>query len=166
MSEQVQHKFDVLYCWQQWNPQHPNMFLYLQWTPKLCRATHESPALSCYCESANNSLYISGSWTVPFTSPRVEGACIWLYGCFVVPNWQCVSTNSPSRLVSLELLQFVNNSLGSTIPTCYAFWCWLTAQVWLGQAHGINTVLSHQQKGNLIVYCPACCELGFNMEPQ
>jgi len=45
-------------------------------------------------------------------------------------------------------------------------WRWLTATKQSGQAHSIDSELSHQRKGNLIVYCPACCEQGFNMEPQ
>ncbi|KAG6847801.1 hypothetical protein H0H93_005915 [Arthromyces matolae] len=33
-----------------------------------------------------------------------------------------------------------------------------------GEAHNINTVLSHRQKGSLTVRCPACPELGFNVD--
>jgi hypothetical protein len=32
-----------------------------------------------------------------------------------------------------------------------------------GQFHGINMILTHQQKQSLAVHCPACPEVGFNV---
>lgn len=34
-----------------------------------------------------------------------------------------------------------------------------------GQLHGIDDVLNHRPKGNLLVWCPACPEPGFNSDP-
>jgi hypothetical protein len=44
-------------------------------------------------------------------------------------------------------------------------WRLLTATKRLGQAHDIDSVLTHRREGNLIVYCPACPELHVNMPP-
>jgi len=44
-------------------------------------------------------------------------------------------------------------------------WRWLTSQKQLGQAHGIDSIISHWRKGSLVVHCPACSEPNFNMEP-
>jgi hypothetical protein len=33
----------------------------------------------------------------------------------------------------------------------------------LGQAHGIDKLMPRRPAGNLVLYCPACPEPGFNM---
>jgi len=43
-------------------------------------------------------------------------------------------------------------------------WRFLTSKKRLGQAHGIDSLLSHRRPGNLIVYCPACPDPHLNME--
>ncbi|KDR65131.1 hypothetical protein GALMADRAFT_148963 [Galerina marginata CBS 339.88] len=43
-------------------------------------------------------------------------------------------------------------------------WRFLTSKKRVGQAHGIDTLLSHRRPGNLIVYCPACPDPHLNME--
>ncbi|KAF7300128.1 CxC2 domain-containing protein [Mycena kentingensis (nom. inval.)] len=42
---------------------------------------------------------------------------------------------------------------------------YLTLRKRAGQAHGIDGVLSHRRAGNLLVWCPACPEPGFNSDP-
>lgn len=41
----------------------------------------------------------------------------------------------------------------------------LTLKKRTGQFHGIDDVLSHRPAGNLLVWCPACPEPGFNSDP-
>lgn len=43
-------------------------------------------------------------------------------------------------------------------------WRLLIATKRSGQAHGIDTILNHRPKGNLVVFCPTCPEPGVNME--
>ncbi|KAK6992405.1 hypothetical protein R3P38DRAFT_2570469 [Favolaschia claudopus] len=45
------------------------------------------------------------------------------------------------------------------------FWDYLTMLKRLGQMHGIDRLLPHRPEGNLVLYCPACPEPGFNSEP-
>ncbi|KAJ3511561.1 hypothetical protein NMY22_g15609 [Coprinellus aureogranulatus] len=45
-----------------------------------------------------------------------------------------------------------------------SIWRLATATKRLGQAHGIDKILTHRVKGNLIVHCPACLEPHVNME--
>ncbi|KAJ3519411.1 hypothetical protein NMY22_g13219 [Coprinellus aureogranulatus] len=45
-----------------------------------------------------------------------------------------------------------------------SIWRLVTATKRLGQAHGIDDILVHRVKGNLIVHCPACPEPHMNME--
>ena len=42
-------------------------------------------------------------------------------------------------------------------------WRVLVLHMRLGQAFGIDRVLTHRPPGNLIVYCPVCPELGVNV---
>lgn len=44
-------------------------------------------------------------------------------------------------------------------------WSYLKTNIWLGQGHGIDSLLPRRPKGNLRVYCPACPEEDFNLEP-
>ncbi|KAF8955089.1 hypothetical protein BDZ97DRAFT_1968746 [Flammula alnicola] len=44
-------------------------------------------------------------------------------------------------------------------------WRLLTAMKRSGQAHGIDSYLTHRREGNLIVHCPACPDPHINMEP-
>ncbi|KAJ7933210.1 hypothetical protein B0H13DRAFT_1592433, partial [Mycena leptocephala] len=41
----------------------------------------------------------------------------------------------------------------------------LTLRKRSGQLHSIDSVLNHRPKGNLLVWCPACPEPGFNSDP-
>ncbi|THU83255.1 hypothetical protein K435DRAFT_871479 [Dendrothele bispora CBS 962.96] len=43
-------------------------------------------------------------------------------------------------------------------------WQTLMIEKWLGQGHGIDEELPDRPKGNVIPYCPICCEQGVNME--
>ncbi|KAK7451671.1 hypothetical protein VKT23_012348 [Stygiomarasmius scandens] len=43
-------------------------------------------------------------------------------------------------------------------------WQTLMVEKWLGQGHGIDEELPDRPKGNVIPYCPVCCEREVNME--
>ncbi|KAJ7488488.1 hypothetical protein B0H11DRAFT_1912979 [Mycena galericulata] len=43
-------------------------------------------------------------------------------------------------------------------------WAMLTTKKRMGQMHRIDDVLPYRPKGNLVLYCPACPEPGFNMD--
>ncbi|KAJ7243463.1 hypothetical protein C8J57DRAFT_1243408 [Mycena rebaudengoi] len=65
-----------------------------------------------------------------------------------------------------------DNSFTADIPNPYAaFLCvvrvfnFLTLKKRAGQMHGIDSILAHRPSGNLIVWCPACPEAGFNSNP-
>ncbi|KAJ7360665.1 hypothetical protein DFH08DRAFT_683848 [Mycena albidolilacea] len=65
-----------------------------------------------------------------------------------------------------------DNSFTADIPNPYAAFLrvvrvfnFLTLQKRTGQFHAIDAVLSHRPKGNLLVWCPACPEPGFNSDP-
>lgn len=44
------------------------------------------------------------------------------------------------------------------------FWRHLSLRRWAGQEHGIDTVLTHRRPKTLAVYCPACPEVGVNVD--
>ncbi|KAJ7652290.1 hypothetical protein B0H17DRAFT_1163665 [Mycena rosella] len=65
-----------------------------------------------------------------------------------------------------------DNSFTADVPNPYAaFLCvvrvfnFLTLKKRTGQFHGIDSILSHRPSGNLLVWCPACPEPGFNSDP-
>ncbi|KAJ7663720.1 hypothetical protein DFH06DRAFT_986389 [Mycena polygramma] len=65
-----------------------------------------------------------------------------------------------------------DNSFTADIPNPYAAFLrvvrvfnYLTLKKRSGQFHGIDAVLSHRPAGNLLVWCPACPEPGFNSDP-
>ncbi|TDL14301.1 hypothetical protein BD410DRAFT_734301 [Rickenella mellea] len=67
--------------------------------------------------------------------------------------------------------RLTNNAFSKDAPNPYpAFlrivrlWRLLTMMKRMGQAHGIDTVLTHRTPGNMAVQCPACPEPGFNMD--
>lgn len=43
-------------------------------------------------------------------------------------------------------------------------WRILTATIRLGQAHEIDSLVPNRPEGSMIVYCPSCPQVGFNME--
>jgi hypothetical protein len=42
-------------------------------------------------------------------------------------------------------------------------WRYMTSVRRAGQAHNIDSILTHRQPGSLAVRCPACLEVGFNV---
>ncbi|KAF5360607.1 hypothetical protein D9756_005153 [Leucocoprinus leucothites] len=44
------------------------------------------------------------------------------------------------------------------------FWRYLSLRRWAGQEHGIDSLLTHRRPNSLTVRCPACPEIGFNVE--
>ncbi|KAF5347890.1 hypothetical protein D9756_010191 [Leucocoprinus leucothites] len=44
------------------------------------------------------------------------------------------------------------------------FWRHLSLRRWAGQEHDIDQVLTHRRNNSLAVYCPACPEIGFNVD--
>ena len=45
-------------------------------------------------------------------------------------------------------------------------WRYLTSVCRAGQAHNIDSILTHRRPGSLAVRCPACPELGFNVSAE
>jgi len=45
-------------------------------------------------------------------------------------------------------------------------WRYLTSVRRAGQAHNIDSILTHRRPGSLAVRCPACPELGFNVSAE
>jgi hypothetical protein len=45
-------------------------------------------------------------------------------------------------------------------------WQYLALLQRSGQAHGIDQFLPHQRKNSLAVRCPACPEIGFNVDKE
>lgn len=43
-------------------------------------------------------------------------------------------------------------------------WRFLTAEKRLGQAHGIDNLIPNRPDGTMVVYCPSCPQIGFNLE--
>lgn len=43
-------------------------------------------------------------------------------------------------------------------------WRYLSLRRWSGQEHDIDSILNHRRKGSLAVWCPACPEVGFNVD--
>ncbi|KAJ6558995.1 hypothetical protein B0H10DRAFT_1807431 [Mycena sp. CBHHK59/15] len=65
-----------------------------------------------------------------------------------------------------------DNSFTADVPSPYAAFLrvvrvfnYLTLKKRTGQLHGIDAFLPHRPSGNLIVWCPACPEPGFNSDP-
>ncbi|KAJ7926641.1 hypothetical protein B0H13DRAFT_1862093 [Mycena leptocephala] len=65
-----------------------------------------------------------------------------------------------------------DNSFTADIPNPYQAFLrvvrvfdFLTLRKRSGQLHSIDSVLNHRPKGNLLVWCPACPEPGFNSDP-
>ncbi|KAJ7828326.1 hypothetical protein B0H13DRAFT_2373260 [Mycena leptocephala] len=70
------------------------------------------------------------------------------------------------------LRRLTNNSFTADVPDPYAnflrsirVWNYLTLHKRSGQMHGIDCLLPHRLEGNLVLYCPACPEPGFNSDP-
>jgi hypothetical protein len=42
-------------------------------------------------------------------------------------------------------------------------WCFLMMKKRMGQEHGIDQLLPFRPPGNLVLYCPACPKIGFNI---
>ncbi|KAJ7069033.1 hypothetical protein B0H15DRAFT_925884 [Mycena belliarum] len=70
------------------------------------------------------------------------------------------------------LLRLSDNGFTADIPNPYAnflrvvrLWNYLTLLKRSGQLHGIDLFLPHRPAGNLLVWCPACPEPGFNSDP-
>ncbi|KAF8868425.1 hypothetical protein CPB84DRAFT_1696373 [Gymnopilus junonius] len=74
-----------------------------------------------------------------------------------------VSVRPPFAYLSQCLI--IVQDLYSRFHIVTQVWTALTAKKCLGQAHGIDEVLPHRPKENLIVYCPACPEPHVNMLP-
>lgn len=45
-------------------------------------------------------------------------------------------------------------------------WRYLTSVRQSGQAHNIDSILTHRNPGSLAVCCPACPEIGFNVSQE
>lgn len=43
-------------------------------------------------------------------------------------------------------------------------WCYLALCHYSGQDHNIDSILTHQHPGSLVVRCPTCPEAGLNVE--
>ncbi|KAJ7857939.1 hypothetical protein B0H14DRAFT_3135672 [Mycena olivaceomarginata] len=70
------------------------------------------------------------------------------------------------------ILRLTDNSFTADVPNPYAnfrrvvrVWNYLTLKKRAGQMHGIDRLLPHRPAGNLLVWCPACPEPGFNSDP-
>ncbi|KAK7006975.1 hypothetical protein R3P38DRAFT_2554914 [Favolaschia claudopus] len=89
---------------------------------------------------------------------------------------ECHLHNLESKKASYDymgaLRRLTDNSFTADVPDPYSnflrsirFWDYLTMLKRLGQMHGIDRLLPHRPEGNLVLYCPACPEPGFNSEP-
>ncbi|KAJ6474802.1 hypothetical protein C8R45DRAFT_935329 [Mycena sanguinolenta] len=70
------------------------------------------------------------------------------------------------------LRRLSDNAFTADIPNPYSAFLrvvrvfnFLTLKKRTGQFHGIDTILRHRPRGNLLVWCPACPEPGFNSDP-
>ncbi|KAJ7067568.1 hypothetical protein C8F01DRAFT_1342702 [Mycena amicta] len=70
------------------------------------------------------------------------------------------------------LRRLSDNSFTADVPNPYAaflrvvrIYNFLTLKKRTGQLHGIDDVLGHRPSGNLLVWCPACPQPGFNSDP-
>ncbi|KAF8157650.1 hypothetical protein K438DRAFT_2073948 [Mycena galopus ATCC 62051] len=69
------------------------------------------------------------------------------------------------------ILRLTDNGFTADVPVRFCtyfhcckidFWNYLTLKKRAGQMHGIDRLLPHRSAGNLLVWCPACPEPGFN----
>ncbi|KAJ7443174.1 hypothetical protein B0H11DRAFT_1881567 [Mycena galericulata] len=70
------------------------------------------------------------------------------------------------------ILRLTDNGFTADVPNPYAnflrvvrVWNYLTLKKRSGQMHGIDQLLPYRPAGNLLVWCPACPEPGFNSDP-
>ncbi|KAJ6484788.1 hypothetical protein C8R45DRAFT_1075191 [Mycena sanguinolenta] len=70
------------------------------------------------------------------------------------------------------VLRLTDNGFTADVPNPYAnflrvvrVWNYLTLKKRAGQMDGIDLLLPHRPAGNLLVWCPACPEPGFNSDP-
>ncbi|KAF8195333.1 hypothetical protein K438DRAFT_1587318, partial [Mycena galopus ATCC 62051] len=70
------------------------------------------------------------------------------------------------------ILRLTDNGFTADVPNPYAnflrvvrVWNYVTLKKRAGQMHGIDRLLPHCPAGNLLVWCPACPEPGFNSDP-
>ncbi|KAJ7436964.1 hypothetical protein B0H11DRAFT_1754208 [Mycena galericulata] len=70
------------------------------------------------------------------------------------------------------LRRLTDNAFTSDVPDPYEnflramrVWNYLDLLESSGQMHGIDLLLPHRPEGNLVLYCPACPEPGFNTDP-
>ncbi|KAJ6596536.1 hypothetical protein B0H10DRAFT_1828264, partial [Mycena sp. CBHHK59/15] len=71
-----------------------------------------------------------------------------------------------------SLARMTDNAFTEDVPDVYEnficvsrLWGVLAMEKHLGQVHGIDDVLTHHPKGNLVLMCPLCPEPSFNMDP-
>jgi CxC2 like cysteine cluster associated with KDZ transposases len=70
---------------------------------------------------------------------------------------QCMIISHP-----LWLIQFRQNPY-ATFLRVVRVWRLIVVMMRLGQAFGIDNILTHRPPGNLVLYCPSCPEPGFNV---
>ncbi|KAJ7051625.1 hypothetical protein C8F01DRAFT_1066754 [Mycena amicta] len=84
--------------------------------------------------------------------------------------------NFESKKAAYDYLKAIrrlsDNSFTADVPNPYAAFLrvvrvynFLTLKKRTGQLHDIDSVLGHRPSGNLLVWCPACPEPGFNSDP-
>jgi hypothetical protein len=61
----------------------------------------------------------------------------------------------------LHLMLLLQNPY-ATFLRVVRVWRLITVLKRTGQAFGIDNILAHRPKGNLVIYCPACPEPGVN----
>ncbi|KAJ7710854.1 hypothetical protein B0H17DRAFT_914216 [Mycena rosella] len=88
-------------------------------------------------------------------------------------NFQIYSLESKAAAYDYvgSLARLTDNAFTESVPDMYEnfirtsrMWGVLTMKKRLGQVHGIDNVLLHRPKGNLVLYCPSCQEPGFNSD--
>ncbi|KAF8189627.1 hypothetical protein K438DRAFT_2019047 [Mycena galopus ATCC 62051] len=70
------------------------------------------------------------------------------------------------RLTDNAFTDFTVSDIFDSFVRAARLWGVLITEKRMGQMHGIDDVLTHRPEGNVVLYCPACPEPGFNMDPK
>ncbi|KAJ3560759.1 hypothetical protein NP233_g10624 [Leucocoprinus birnbaumii] len=133
---------------------------------------HKCRVLYCLCQNQKpnwKALQLVEHRLFPATSDTPQTA----FTFAVLDEFHCHSLSSKSSAYDYfnALKRLVDATFPHLVPDRYrefmlvmCFWRHLALLRHGGQEHNIDAILTHRRQGSLVVWCPACPEIGFNVD--
>ncbi|GLB39022.1 hypothetical protein LshimejAT787_0601840 [Lyophyllum shimeji] len=124
----------------------------------------------CYCKLVSDAEQLVRARLFPSTMKHPETAMTFaVLKHFHISN---LTSKKSAYDYAKTFTSLTNNAFPQKVPDRYREFA-AVARVWshlalvrrTGQAHGIDAILSHRRRNSLTVRCPACIEVGFNIDP-